>query len=186
MLHRHSMMAAADHGSDNTDEGTDALSNDANLSSPAPAIERAQSVSDDVQREADPTLAPAARAGVADPLSRSSAPAVESVHAHAIRIDATQPARSPLIEAPNVASRVRNAEVSPALQPPSANAPLSAATVALHASPASESAPVIHVSIDRIEVRTPAQPAKAKAPRPRAPQTQSLADYLRGRKGTPA
>jgi hypothetical protein len=37
--------------------------------------------------------------------------------------------------------------------------------------------PVVHVHIDRIEVRAPAAPERARAPRPREP-TVSLDDYL--------
>jgi hypothetical protein len=37
--------------------------------------------------------------------------------------------------------------------------------------------PVVHVHIDRIEVRAPAAPEPARAPRPREP-TVSLDDYL--------
>jgi hypothetical protein len=43
---------------------------------------------------------------------------------------------------------------------------------------------VVHVSIDRIEVRAPApQPRSEPAPAKRGPATQPLADYLRQRAG---
>lgn len=61
--------------------------------------------------------------------------------------------------------------------------PLSPATVALYAAPSSErdAAPAIHVTIDRIEVRTPAAASRPSAGKRREPaQTQTLGDYLRG------
>jgi hypothetical protein len=72
---------------------------------------------------------------------------------------------------------------APALARP-VTAPLSPEVAAWLAAKPVQAAqgPTIHVSIDRIEVRAPAAPAKPAPSRPRtSPPTQSLADYLRGR-----
>jgi hypothetical protein len=63
-------------------------------------------------------------------------------------------------------------------------APLREATLARRVSMPRDEPPVIHVTIDRIDVRAPAAPARPAAQRSRAQQQQpsvSLADYLRGR-----
>jgi hypothetical protein len=57
-------------------------------------------------------------------------------------------------------------------------APLSAAMVAGRATAVREQAPVVHVTIDRLDVRAPAQAEPARQ-RPRAQPTVSLSDYLR-------
>ncbi|WP_026107591.1 hypothetical protein [Dyella ginsengisoli] len=64
-----------------------------------------------------------------------------------------------------------------------AGAPLSSATVALYAGADDQrsTAPVVHVSIDRIEVRAPHGPKPATTTRRRTPPAQSLGDYLHGR-----
>ncbi len=64
---------------------------------------------------------------------------------------------------------------------PGPEAPLRAETVAAHAAAAPASAPVIHVTIDHLEVRAPAasRPPQPTRIQPRAPSV-SLADYLRG------
>lgn len=57
--------------------------------------------------------------------------------------------------------------------------PLRPLQPAAHAAPAPP--PVVHVSIERIDVRIPGPPAAAALPRkPRAGASQSLTDYLRG------
>jgi hypothetical protein len=57
-------------------------------------------------------------------------------------------------------------------------APLSPAAVAGRAIAAREQAPVIHVTIDRLDVRAPVRAETARQ-RPRPQPTVSLADYLR-------
>jgi hypothetical protein len=57
-------------------------------------------------------------------------------------------------------------------------APLSSAVVAGRAMAAREQPPVIHVTIDRLEVRAPARAEPARQ-RPRPQPTVSLSDYLR-------
>lgn len=61
--------------------------------------------------------------------------------------------------------------------------PLSEAALATRTTQAREQRPVIHVTIDRIEVRAPASPERRAAPvKPRAASpTVSLSDYLRAR-----
>ena len=82
---------------------------------------------------------------------------------------------------PRAAASATPAATRPAIAPPIAN-PLSPRTVAARAQAAEPPRPVIHVTIDRIDVRTPAAPARAPAPaKPRAAAPSvSLADYLRG------
>jgi len=63
-------------------------------------------------------------------------------------------------------------------------APLSEAAVAQRAAPARAEAPtVVHVNIDRVDVRMPVAPAAAPklTPKPRGASTVSLGDYLRQR-----
>ena len=57
-------------------------------------------------------------------------------------------------------------------------APLSPAVVAGRAMAVREQAPVIHVTIDRLDVRAPARAEPARQ-RPRPQPTVSLSDYLR-------
>lgn len=62
--------------------------------------------------------------------------------------------------------------------------PLSEAAVAGRTRPARDERPVIHVTIDRLDVRAPVAPkAPAERRRPRSLSSQSLADYLRGGAG---
>jgi hypothetical protein len=65
--------------------------------------------------------------------------------------------------------------------------PMSAAALAARNSQPAEQRPIIHVTIDRIDVRAPAAPARpAPAPRARtATPTVSLGDYLRARANKP-
>ena len=108
--------------------------------------------------EADATHFRPLHASGATPLSSDLQPIFQSAKAEDVRRDAT---------------------------PAVPVAPLSAATVALLVSDAATAAPrAIHISIDRIDVRT----ARAHAPAPNAqarqratPDPQSLRDYLRGK-----
>jgi hypothetical protein len=78
---------------------------------------------------------------------------------------------------------------TPTAQPPVAERiqPLAEATVAQRALLARrESRPVVQVTIDRLEVRAPAQaPAPATAQKPRTTSTLPLSDYLRRRARDP-
>jgi hypothetical protein len=84
-----------------------------------------------------------------------------------------------------VATSVDEASVTvPRTEPVARAAPLDVSLVALHAErrSADAPAPVIHVTIDRIDVRAPAQtPARGDKPAARPAPDRSLADYLRGR-----
>jgi hypothetical protein len=61
--------------------------------------------------------------------------------------------------------------------------PLSQSAIDARQSPAPAARPTIHVTIDRIEVRTPAVPSRAVQPTKARPASPSvpLADYLRGK-----
>jgi hypothetical protein len=79
------------------------------------------------------------------------------------------------IVAPTIQSSVRIA------QRPTVTAPLTARALAMKAPAAADQRPVVHVTIDRIDVRAPAEAAAPKPPsRPRATTSVSLNDYLRG------
>src|SRR5690606_26535757 len=82
---------------------------------------------------------------------------------------------------PPPAQRAREPAPLPRSMPEQLAAPLSATTVALLATAMAPTAPpAIHISIARIEVRAPAQPAKQPPPRPRvAPEPQSVNVRLR-------
>jgi hypothetical protein len=90
--------------------------------------------------------------------SRTAAPAFQTQRAH------TDPPRVTVAQAPNAAP-----------------APLSPAAVATRAAQQTNHRPVIHVTIDRIDVRAPASPPPALPARrgAAAPRT-SLSEYLRG------
>lgn len=65
-----------------------------------------------------------------------------------------------------------------------ARPPLSPETVARRAGPRAAEAPVVHVTIDRLDVRLPAAaPPPVRPAAPRGPATLPLADYLRQRRG---
>ena len=123
----------------------------------------------------------------AELLAAAPAPASLRGRAAAERIDG----------APSAASPPANTDAAPIRQAPRALAaaprdgatpprvprrPMSAPALAeRHAAAAAEPRPVVHVTIDRIDVRAPAAPARpAAAPRARnAAPSVSLADYLR-------
>jgi hypothetical protein len=101
-------------------------------------------------------------------------------------------ARSEVPAAPDPMARPRRADRSGAVSRPAAvRFPLSEATVAQRASAHAEQRPVIHVTIDRVDVRAaaaPTRPSQSVRTRQRAPH-MSLAEYLRGgsgRSGGPA
>lgn len=65
---------------------------------------------------------------------------------------------------------------------PPARGPLSSGAVAARTESRSESRPIIHVTIDRIDVRAPSVPERASSrPRSRSNASASLNDYLRSR-----
>jgi hypothetical protein len=69
---------------------------------------------------------------------------------------------------------------APPVRPVTRAAPLSDAIVAGRAMSAREEGPVIHITIDRLDVRPPASPeTAAERRRPRSQPTVSLSDYLR-------
>lgn len=73
------------------------------------------------------------------------------------------------------------------MQQPDASQPLSQAAVASRSVDKTPVRPVVHVTIDRIEVRMPPAPARA-APAARyrvVPASPSLGDYLRQRSAKP-
>jgi hypothetical protein len=129
--------------------------------------------------------APARHAPPRDPIPpvRSNLPAATadggSAPAHREAVARGEPAAPPA--RPRVTAPATPAAAQPAIAPPIAN-PLSPRTVAARAQAAEPPRPVIHVTIDRIDVRTPTAPARAPAPaKPRAAAPSvSLADYLRG------
>lgn len=113
------------------------------------------------QRQVSPVLAPdrtAREATLASPPSISA--------------DTTRPFRG----------RARPA-TSTTRTPLAIDAPMSSRALAARITPHAEQAPIINVTIDRIDVRAPAAPERAKPSarsRP-SPPNQSLSDYLRGR-----
>jgi hypothetical protein len=81
------------------------------------------------------------------------------------------------VPAVTIGRRVSNTE-----GPPNGDGPLSSGAVAARVVPPAEIRPVIHVTIDRIDVRAPSGPERASSrPRPRAHSSGSLTDYLRSR-----
>jgi hypothetical protein len=92
---------------------------------------------------------------------------------------AAAPRAGPLPRGP-AALNVLSSRTAPSALPP----PLSAARVQALSPPPGPgpAAPVVHVHIDRIELRAPAAPPARSAPAraPRAAPQRSLADYLRG------
>ena len=96
---------------------------------------------------------------------------------------------SPAIASPSISAdtarpfRGRTRPASTTSTPLAIDAPMSSRALAARITPHAEQAPIINVTIDRIDVRAPAAPERAKPSarsRPSTP-TQSLSDYLRGR-----
>lgn len=112
---------------------------------------------------------------------RSSQPATAPIRSDVSTAPQFHPLTIPAKSVPSV-----NASVDTAGQRAAVTvAPLSAAVVAARPRPSREERPVIHVTIDRLDVRAPAVAPKAAAERrkPRPLPSQSLADYLRGDAG---
>lgn len=82
---------------------------------------------------------------------------------------------------PSIVMRRPGAEAAP-VKARTPHAPLSEAALLARLDAARDDGPVIEVTIDRIDVRTPAPPAHAPAERRRRPAPSvTLTDYLRGR-----
>jgi hypothetical protein len=115
---------------------------------------------------------------MSDPSTRSGEGATAA--AHEMRSGSALPA-------PTVRSPVRDAIAAPARVPaPSATrtsaAPLSAHAVAARVMTRAESRPVVHVTIDRVDVRVPASAERPKPSARRSPSASpSLSEYLRAR-----
>jgi hypothetical protein len=92
---------------------------------------------------------------------------------------------APMTRAPHRVQPATMAQAQPVTAAPadtsSSSTPLSKATLAVRASHGPEPRPVIHVTIDRIEVRAPAAAPRSAPPSQPAPAPGvSLGDYLRG------
>lgn len=102
-------------------------------------------------------------------------------------ISAPEIRSAPVVPAPPVPSPVREAIAAPARVPaPSATrtsaAPLSPHAVAARVTPRTDSRPIVHVTIDRVDVRVPASAERSKPSARRSPSASpSLSDYLRAR-----
>jgi hypothetical protein len=169
-----------------------------------PARERHAHHAAGQHREAHaPTAAqPPQRAGAAVPLPATPHPVADATQPGQVGFTPRMPMAQPrptVAGAPDAATaappaaplspaRARTAPAAPLQRMPSGAAPLSPARVqALSPQPAQAAAaapapPVVHVHIDRIEVRAPAAaPARPAPARPaRTAAQHSLADYLRG------
>jgi hypothetical protein len=89
---------------------------------------------------------------------------------------AAQPVSAPLSIAPSMPEPVGS---------PAARGPLSSGTVAARSESRSDGRPIIHVTIDRIDVRAPSVPERASSrPRSRSNTSASLSDYLRSRQSS--
>ncbi|MFM0053352.1 hypothetical protein [Caballeronia grimmiae] len=93
-----------------------------------------------------------------------------------VREPAIEPRPAPVLDAePPAPPAHARAPTAPAPQ-----RPLSAAALAQRVLPSACEATVVHVTIDRIDVRAPAAaPAPRPQAKPRAKPAMSLADYLR-------
>jgi hypothetical protein len=141
-------------------------------------------------RAASPIARPQpVRVDVAAPLTRTHAqertpshPTSQSAEpVPAARPDNAAPLRSPAaaVREPVTTRGQRHAD----------GGPLSTRAIEIRsASPYGQLPPVVHVTIDRIDVRAPAvadRPSPRPRPRPRASSSGSLTDYLRSRHGGP-
>lgn len=111
---------------------------------------------------------------------RSERPAATTVQLDAVPPSLSRPLTIPVGTAPMVDRSSHGGEQ----REPVTAAPLSDTAVAARARAPREERPVIHVTIDRLEVRAPAAPkAVAERRKSRPLPSQSLADYLRGGAG---
>jgi len=133
---------------------------------------------------AHPGQAPSRSAGLARPSPRplfgdatNEAHAGAAVSASAAYTAAASPRRAPAALLGSISEKPTTR--SPPL-PVTRAAPLSGAVFAGRMTAARDERPVVHVTIDRIEVRAPApQKPAAEQRRPRLQPTVSLSDYLR-------
>lgn len=178
MVHPHAGVLPRDAGG-----RTDAMGPTSPVPSPSasPGMDAASAPASGARPPDSPASPPSDSAGIDDPRIPGLVPA-----AHSDR-------HGPILEPHLAYEQARHGALPPVPSPRSghvperAAAPLSPATVALlaAASPTAAPPPAIHISIDRIDVRAQAQPAKPPSSRPRvAPEPQSLHDYLR-RKSPP-
>lgn len=110
----------------------------------------------------------------------------ERAAAEPVQLDAAPPALvRPLGRPTDIASAVDRSLDGRGQRGPMTAAPLSDTVVAARTRAPREERPVVHVTIDRIEVRAPAAPkAVAERRKSRPLPSQSLADYLRGGTGS--
>jgi hypothetical protein len=104
--------------------------------------------------------------------TREATPAAPAIASPSITADTTRPYRERARPATSITSTLL------AVEPPMSSRALTA-----RITPHTEQAPIINVTIDRIDVRAPAAPERAKPSTRSRPSTpnQSLSDYLRGR-----
>lgn len=111
---------------------------------------------------------------------RSPPPATAPVRSDVATAPQSRPLRIPAESVPPV----NGSAVTGGQRTPMIVAPLSDAVVAARPRASREERPVIHVTIDRLDVRAPAGPkAPAERRKARPLPSQSLADYLRGSAG---
>ena len=153
------------------DEAVTAESDERFATSPRVEQARTRSTSRPLQVRAEVnTRDTAERAGRLRPMPPAS-------HAIAVVRAAQTVTTSQRVPAVTIGRRVSNTE-----GPSTAHGPLSSGAVAARVVPPAEIRPVIHVTIDRIDVRAPSGPERASSrPRPRAHSSGSLTDYLRSR-----
>ena len=124
------------------------------------------------------------------PLDSSPAPREIRTPAHDSRMDGSRRSQGARIESLHQGI-ARSAPLSPlprlheidaqAQLPAAVRPPLSADIVQPRASHGANQRPIVHVTIDRLEVRMPAVPPREKTVKPRAGSPRvSLADYLHG------
>jgi hypothetical protein len=133
------------------------------------------------------TLHPAQRQR-ANPPSRDSETGLPA-HGAALNIAAPEPAHLPPTTAQQVTGLglIAIAARPAAAQPAAVRAPLSESALAARSAQTQEPRPIVHVTIDRIDVRTaaaPPRPAPQLRSRPATPSV-SLGDYLRQRATKP-
>jgi hypothetical protein len=104
--------------------------------------------------------------------AREATPVSAALSSPSIGADTTRPSRERAHPEISVASTLLTVEP-----------PMSSRALTARVAPRTEQAPIINVTIDRIEVRAPAPPERAKPSTRSRPSTpnQSLSDYLRGR-----
>jgi len=139
-------------------------------------------------RVPEATAAPAAGREVATPALPRPSTDIPQQHPHAARPVRSNMPRSSRRGAAAVPAFVVSPAVPPVAPMPSRDTPpLSDAALATRVGTEREAPPVVHVTIDRIDVRAPdlSKPDAPSKP-PRRHPAISLSDYLRGRSGSRA